>query len=192
MACFADINVSQGSVATYARCSGIFTMHLTANLPKNLPVKKFVSRLRFDRIMVMSLWPRFLAHPVCWGWKSAEIPCFNENLYLRAPVHTLSSLIRAKFGVWEWNVWSLFTHQISSGTVYSLALEGHKIWQNTAILTKLEMFEGALCPPSMPIKANLLCNSRIYNLCLHANYFYLDWFILLSLMGRNPTEVPKF
>jgi len=24
MACFADINVSQGSVATYARCRGIF------------------------------------------------------------------------------------------------------------------------------------------------------------------------
>jgi len=38
MACFADINVSQGSVATYARCSGIFNIHLTANLPSNLPV----------------------------------------------------------------------------------------------------------------------------------------------------------
>ena len=40
MACFADIDVSQGSVATYARCYGIFNMHLTANLPRNLPVKK--------------------------------------------------------------------------------------------------------------------------------------------------------
>ena len=37
MASFADINVSQGSVATYARCSGIF-----ANLPGNLPVKKIL------------------------------------------------------------------------------------------------------------------------------------------------------
>jgi len=27
MACFADINVSQGSVATYARCGGIFDIH---------------------------------------------------------------------------------------------------------------------------------------------------------------------
>jgi len=36
MACFADINVSQGSVTTYVRCGGI----LTANLPENLPVKK--------------------------------------------------------------------------------------------------------------------------------------------------------
>jgi len=40
MACFADINVSQGSVATYARCCGTFNMHLSANLPRNIPVKK--------------------------------------------------------------------------------------------------------------------------------------------------------
>ena len=39
-------------------------MHLIANLPRNLPVKKIVNRLRFDRIMVTSLWPRFWAHPV--------------------------------------------------------------------------------------------------------------------------------
>jgi len=26
-ACFADINVSQGSVATYAKCGGIFNIH---------------------------------------------------------------------------------------------------------------------------------------------------------------------
>jgi len=63
-ACFAHINVSQGSVATYARCGEMFNIHLTANLLRNLPVKKFVNRLRLDRIMVMSLWPRFLAHPV--------------------------------------------------------------------------------------------------------------------------------
>jgi len=59
MACFSDINVSQGSVATYARCGGIFNIHLTANLPRNLSVKKFLNRSRTDRIMVMSLWPRF-------------------------------------------------------------------------------------------------------------------------------------
>ena len=37
--CFADMNVSQGSVATYGRCDRIFNTHLTANLPTNLPVK---------------------------------------------------------------------------------------------------------------------------------------------------------
>jgi len=41
MVCFADINVSQGSVATYARCDGIFNIYLTANLLKNLAVKMF-------------------------------------------------------------------------------------------------------------------------------------------------------
>ena len=41
MACFANINVSQGSVATYARCGGIFNIQLTTNLPRNLPVNYF-------------------------------------------------------------------------------------------------------------------------------------------------------
>ena len=63
MACFADINVSQGSVATYARCGGIFNILLTTNLPKNLPVNFFQNRLRFDRIMVTSLWPHFFGTP---------------------------------------------------------------------------------------------------------------------------------
>jgi len=58
-----DINVSQGSVATYARCGGIFNIHLTANLPRNLPVKNLLNRLRFDRSTVMSLWPRFFGPP---------------------------------------------------------------------------------------------------------------------------------
>jgi len=40
MTCFADINVSRGSVATYARCGGIFSIRLTIQFPTNLPVKK--------------------------------------------------------------------------------------------------------------------------------------------------------
>ena len=39
MACFANISVSQGSVATYARCARTFNIRLTANLLRNLPVK---------------------------------------------------------------------------------------------------------------------------------------------------------
>jgi len=46
MACFADINVSEGSVATYARCGGIFDIYLNANLPRNLPVKKFLKSVK--------------------------------------------------------------------------------------------------------------------------------------------------
>ena len=64
MVCFADINVSPGSVATYARCVGMFNSHLAANFLRNLSVKKnFVNRLRFDRIMVMSLLPSFFGPP---------------------------------------------------------------------------------------------------------------------------------
>jgi len=43
MACFADINVSQGNVATNARCGGIFNIHLTANLPRNLAVNFLIA-----------------------------------------------------------------------------------------------------------------------------------------------------
>ena len=46
MACFGDINVSQGSVATYARCDGIFNIHLTANLATNPPVKKILKSVK--------------------------------------------------------------------------------------------------------------------------------------------------
>ena len=54
-------------MATYARCGhcgGIFNNGFTAKLPRNLQVKKNENRLRFDRIVVMSLWSDFLAHPV--------------------------------------------------------------------------------------------------------------------------------
>jgi len=63
VACFADINVWQGSVATYARCGGIFNMHLTANLPGNLPVKKYCKSVTIWQ-NYESVTP-FLAHPVC-------------------------------------------------------------------------------------------------------------------------------
>ena len=46
MACFTDINVSQNSVAAYARCGGIFDIHLTANLAQNLSVKTFVKSVK--------------------------------------------------------------------------------------------------------------------------------------------------
>ena len=67
-----DSRLSQGSVATYARYGGIFYIHLTANLQRNLPVIFFKNRLRIDRITVMSLWPRFLAHPVYLSGNSSD------------------------------------------------------------------------------------------------------------------------
>jgi len=67
-ACRAETNVSQGRVATYARCGGIFNNLITANLLQNLPVI-LLSWLTFDRIrpMVVSLWPRF--------WSTLYVEC---------------------------------------------------------------------------------------------------------------------
>ena len=38
---FSDIHISQGSVATYSRCGGIFKYDFVANLSVTLPVKEF-------------------------------------------------------------------------------------------------------------------------------------------------------
>jgi len=78
MACFADINVSQGSVATYARFGGIFNIHLTANLPRNLPVKNFLNRLTIDRIMIMSLWQAIFKENFTGGQNSANRICTSR------------------------------------------------------------------------------------------------------------------
>jgi len=70
IACFADINVSQGSVATCARCGGIFDIHLTANLPRNLPVKKILKSVKNGQNYGHESVAPFLAHPVrrnCWA-----------------------------------------------------------------------------------------------------------------------------
>jgi len=64
MASFADIKVSQGSVATYARCGGIFNMHLTANLPRNLSVKKNYKSVKIWQNYGHKSVAPFLAHPV--------------------------------------------------------------------------------------------------------------------------------
>ena len=69
MARFADINVSQGSVATNARSGGIVYSQLTANLPGNLPVKNIVNRLRLDRIRIQVCVPTFFAPPCCNSYR---------------------------------------------------------------------------------------------------------------------------
>jgi len=41
----------------------MFNIHLITNLPRNLPLRNFWNRLRFNRVMVMSLWPTFFGPP---------------------------------------------------------------------------------------------------------------------------------
>ena len=75
IACFSDINVS------HARYTGSSNIHLSTNLPRNFPVKDFLNQFRFDIIMVMSVWPTFLANPVAVGVKalSAEFAAASRN-----------------------------------------------------------------------------------------------------------------
>ena len=71
MACFADINVSQGSVATYARCDGILNIHLTANLLRNLPVKK-----KFCKSV--KIWQNYVHESVgARFWPTLYVPMFK-------------------------------------------------------------------------------------------------------------------
>ena len=48
-----DITISQGSVATHMRCSGIFGYHFTENLQLSLTVKEFRKSVKIDRVITM-------------------------------------------------------------------------------------------------------------------------------------------
>ena len=67
-----DSRLSQGSVATYARYGGIFLYPFNCKFTKESSSDFFKNRLRIDRITVMSLWPRFLAHPVYLSENSSD------------------------------------------------------------------------------------------------------------------------
>jgi len=73
IACFLTLTFSQSSVATYARSVGNFSNQFTANLPRNLPVK-IVNRIRFDKVIAMSLWPHFFGLP-CMNVVIGRIDC---------------------------------------------------------------------------------------------------------------------
>ena len=89
MACFADVNVSQGSVATQARCGGIFNIHLTTKLTRNLPVNFFSwNRLEIEIV----LWSGVcgpLFGPSCietkWqgGWGVSSFTCVVDMPHRR-------------------------------------------------------------------------------------------------------------
>jgi len=59
------MDISQGSVATYFRCSGAFKYDFVANLPLSLPSKvNFENRLTFGEVVGKSLMCCFLTHGV--------------------------------------------------------------------------------------------------------------------------------
>jgi len=104
--------VSQGRLVwqhNYARSDGIFNNHFTANIPRNLPVK-IVNRLRFDRMMDMSLWPHFLARPVypcklyttnlgCRCVLYIEVPCSLSYEYHCSSLLSLRGRLHRRYAV---------------------------------------------------------------------------------------------
>jgi len=83
MACFADINVSQGSVATYARCGGIFTIHLTANLLRNLPVNFFKESVKIlQNYGQESVAPLFW--PTLYTWRHLKLGLYSTSINLQS------------------------------------------------------------------------------------------------------------
>jgi len=63
MACFGDINdinFLQDSVATYARCGGIFNVHVTANFCGESFSETYSKSVKISE-NYGQLWPRFLA-----------------------------------------------------------------------------------------------------------------------------------
>jgi len=75
---------------------------MTRNLPRNFQWKHFWNRLRFDTIMVMSLWPTFLAHPVessgCTNWNKTE----TKEVFVPVLFHSLNLTARRQNCNNEW------------------------------------------------------------------------------------------
>ena len=89
MACFADISVSQGSVATYARCGGIFNIRLTTNFSRNLPVRIFFKSVHIwqncGRESVAPLFrpTLYIVTSPPWGIRWARWECFVRGTSCR-------------------------------------------------------------------------------------------------------------
>ena len=141
MACFADTNVSQSNEATYARCGGICNTHLTTNLPRNLPVNFFLNQLRSDRIMVMSLWPRFF-WPTPYIWQAGSL-WYHHLGQTRRWSHRLKFAITKMLlnGRWDlaWGLFSVTNIQPHLGRLNQLFL--FTIFRLLLKLTELDVCE---------------------------------------------------
>jgi len=85
MACFADINVSLGSVATYAGAVG-FLISIELQIYQ---WKKLVNRLRFERF------DRIMTGPVFWPTLNVLLYC--SIVLLRHPVQQVATVASFKF-----------------------------------------------------------------------------------------------
>ena len=183
MSSFADINVSQGSVATYARCGGMFNIRVTANLQRNLPVKSFVNRLWFDRVMVMSLWPRFLAHRVCiYSSLTWVVPVTSYSPHLSRTRHVVACRWPALSVRWLVSgqlVWSFADHKTM----------GAKRWRRMMSLTHTLMrspadaFEYHLSAAMLHARTSARISGPIF--FIYAPFYYATEYFVIYLKLAN-------
>jgi len=111
-------------VATHARCDGISSDTFTANLSRNLRRENFENRLRFDRIMAMSLCSHFLVHHAYCKMCKIETMLL-QNTYSKWYTACRITAIPVSFsdyqGHWKIAVASLSVNKISTDTAYSFS-----------------------------------------------------------------------
>jgi len=107
MACFADINVSQGIVATYARCGGMFNIHLSANLLRNLLVKKNCKSVKIWQNYGHESVAPFLAHPV-----TECIIMLQWNIVQLAKMYTRQSATEWLYILYCSDIFSVLLHSL--------------------------------------------------------------------------------
>ena len=134
---FADIHISQGSVATYLRCGGIFKYQSVANLSLRLSVKEFRKSVNIWRsygqeLIVLFFWLTVYIH-------IAKVKYNTIILYKRIGRKTTIPL------------WFLLTYQLSSLWIlkwHLVTFDLHAISRFVAVLIRVGLCRqtDAVCP----------------------------------------------
>ena len=93
------INVLQGSVATNARCGGVFYNHFTADFPRNPPMTKIWKLVKmwqnYSREIVVSLLAHCVfAHSVNQPW---QVKKPEKKHALKAPPHASAQVLNTTY-----------------------------------------------------------------------------------------------
>ena len=102
---FSDINVSQGSVATYARSGGIYNNQLAVNLQRNLLVKRSWKSVKFWQNYGGVCHGHVFGAPCRPGVESIDRPLSGSRAVTRlCVVATATSTSQPSARVWVWVV----------------------------------------------------------------------------------------
>ena len=138
---FSDIHISQGSVATYLRCGGIFKYDFVENLPMSLPVKKFWKSV--------NIWGSYgQEFSVLFFWDTVHMYDYRT---FSAATHQTSNLLGARLcclvAVWVsvcQCVWQRYDHWLDLQSLTTSALSRPSIITTTwaGVLQLIRQFCG--------------------------------------------------